>query len=152
MVGNGGILNGSGQGLNIDAHDYVFRYAGQGPGERWERSWVEWVPSQPLVAGEGAVSGSGQTGEHKGTCTHPTQGHMPTGPGRCQGQTCHFTGHLLRSGGVGTGLATWHWCCSGQREWFVEPWGPVWRMDAETAGRNYEEADGPLFGPDSMVL
>ena len=32
VVGNGGILNGSRQGLNIDAHDYVFRYAGQGPG------------------------------------------------------------------------------------------------------------------------
>lgn len=44
VVGNGGILNGSRQGLNIDAHDYVFRYgrrAGRGesqapscPGER----------------------------------------------------------------------------------------------------------------------
>lgn len=32
MVGNGGILNGSGQGLKIDAHDYVFRYAEQGQG------------------------------------------------------------------------------------------------------------------------
>lgn len=41
VVGNGGILNGSRQGLNIDAHDYVFRYAAQEPGRRWERSW-EW--------------------------------------------------------------------------------------------------------------
>ncbi|XP_025783335.1 alpha-N-acetylgalactosaminide alpha-2,6-sialyltransferase 2-like [Puma concolor] len=28
VVGNGGILNGSRQGLNIDAHDYVFRLNG----------------------------------------------------------------------------------------------------------------------------
>ena len=28
VVGNGGILNGSRQGQNIDAHDYVFRYVG----------------------------------------------------------------------------------------------------------------------------
>lgn len=34
VVGNGGILNGSRQGQNIDAHDYVFRYVGQGPGRK----------------------------------------------------------------------------------------------------------------------
>lgn len=32
MVGNGGILNGSRQGPNIDAHDYVFRCVEQGSG------------------------------------------------------------------------------------------------------------------------
>lgn len=33
VVGNGGILNGSRQGLNIDAHDYVFRYVESGTRE-----------------------------------------------------------------------------------------------------------------------
>lgn len=41
VVGNGGILNGSRQGLNIDAHDYVFRYVEQGSGRRGQSSWVE---------------------------------------------------------------------------------------------------------------
>lgn len=39
VVGNGGILKGSRQGLDIDAHDYVFRFVcvgggGSGPGRR----------------------------------------------------------------------------------------------------------------------
>lgn len=48
VVGNGGILNGSRQGRNIDAHDYVFRYVRQGPGRRWEGSWAEsWSGASP---------------------------------------------------------------------------------------------------------
>lgn len=57
VVGNGGILNGSRQGQNIDAHDYVFRYVGQGPGRKQKRSWVEsWFPASPpggSIIGEG---------------------------------------------------------------------------------------------------
>lgn len=57
VVGNGGILNGSRQGQNIDAHDYVFRYVGQGPGRKQERSWVEsWSPARPP---EGSIIGEG---------------------------------------------------------------------------------------------
>ena len=75
VVGNGGILNGSRQGQNIDAHDYVFRYVGQGPGRKQERSWS---PASPRgsITGEGRGQGSsglrqlstcnGQTGTDKG--------------------------------------------------------------------------------------
>lgn len=61
VVGNGGILNGSRQGQNIDAHDYVFRYVGQGPGRKQERSWVEsWSPASPPAGGSIIGEGMGQ--------------------------------------------------------------------------------------------
>lgn len=53
VVGNGGILNGSRQGQNIDAHDYVFRCVGQEPGVWRETSW------------RGGLAPGGAPGQHR---------------------------------------------------------------------------------------
>lgn len=61
VVGNGGILNGSRQGLNIDAHDYVFRYAeqGQGGGERGREEGRGAAPRGSILHGVGHAAAPG---------------------------------------------------------------------------------------------
>lgn len=135
VVGNGGILNGSRQGPNIDAHDYVFRYAeqgqggggrsrgrkeeGRGAGRRGEElspmgaSSMVWAGQQPQVALQ--LLRADRHGHR------PVQTDMPQGlRGRKPQDRCAHGTVSLRSGGVGAGAAvgTGSGPCS---------WGQVWR-------------------------
>lgn len=143
VVGNGGILNGSRQGQNIDAHDYVFRYVQQGPGRR--RAAPQ--PGAPRVRAVGGGSSRLRQLSSRDGPRGPEGGQGEPEGRSGQGQLCPphraTPGVWRRGDGAGDRAPGVPWAgggagpCGGRKP--TVAWSP-------------KRADGPALGPDSTVL